>query len=495
MNRPRRRQGSALGKIFVRFSLLVLGAASVIALWQLGYVNRWKETLQESWASYAPAWLTDQINQTLNFELAPVETTSEETASGEATPPPNTPLPVESALSLPMAAAPSPTEAFVATENRGETINGFTPSLPAPPAPRVVVTPPRNNPPPAPAPARSVEAAAPPVLSEIKAQLKNIDLLLRENPALALEKLQELTKNPVMTPDDSADVGYRLGYAARILKNEDLAEKSWKETAGKYPQAKGGRYSALALADTYFRKFAGNTNTQVSHWDDIQKLYSQVLGTDDAPFLASDVRSVVKKNLGRLNDAIFFGSAPSELARYHRVENGELLGSIAGQYRVDYESLARINGINPNRIRAGMDLKVIVGDVSVVVRKNSRDPDLGPTLTWFLDGRWVREYQSCVGEGIKTPAGSYQVTSKERDPSWTNPTNGQLLPNDHPENILGTRWMALKGMDIQGLGIHGTTVPDSIPGYTSAGCVRLQNSQVEELFSFIRIGARVIIEE
>lgn len=107
----------------------------------------------------------------------------------------------------------------------------------------------------------------------------------------------------------------------------------------------------------------------------------------------------------------------------------------------------------------------------------------------------MREYPACVGPGDKTPAGTYTLTSKERDPSWTNPANGQLLPNDHPENILGSRWMAMKGMNTQGLGIHGTTVDDSIPGYTSAGCVRLHNRDVEELFSFARIGSSVTIIE
>ncbi|MCC8180122.1 MAG: L,D-transpeptidase, partial [Planctomycetes bacterium] len=90
---------------------------------------------------------------------------------------------------------------------------------------------------------------------------------------------------------------------------------------------------------------------------------------------------------------------------------------------------------------------------------------------------------------------TYTLTSKEKDPSWTNPANGQLLPNTHPENILGSRWMAMRGMNTQGLGIHGTTVDDSIPGYTSAGCVRLLNKDVEELFSYARIGGTVTVLE
>lgn len=333
--------------------------------------------------------------------------------------------------------------------------------------------------------------AAVPALSEAKARIKAIDQLLSSNPPEALRRIEELQAMP-LEPEDAAEAGYRRGYVARLLRDETNAEKSWKETAEKYPSLRGGRFSALAIGDTWYHQYAG-VRPQMSYWDDIQVMYSRVLGMDDAPFLPEQVKVQVKEKLNRLNDSLFFGSAPSKLARYHKVEPGELLSSIANKYRVDYESIARINGIDPNRIRAGMDLKLVVGNVEVVVRKNSAIPGKGPTLTWYLDGRWVREYPSCVGEGVKTPPGTYTFTLKERFPSWTNPVNGQLLANDHPENILGSRWMAMKGMDTQGLGIHGTTVDDSIPGYTSAGCVRLLNKDVEELFSFGRIGGKVIV--
>jgi lipoprotein-anchoring transpeptidase ErfK/SrfK len=262
----------------------------------------------------------------------------------------------------------------------------------------------------------------------------------------------------------------------------------------KWPALLGGRLSALALADTWNQLYVA-ARPQTSRWDEIQLMYSRVLGEDDAPFLPDAVKAAVKAKLSRINDAVFFGGAPTKLARYHKVQAGELLGSIANRYRVDYESVARVNGIHPNRIRVGMDLKVVTGEVAIVVRKNANLPDKTPTLTWFLDGRWVREYPATVGDGTKTPAGAYILTSKEKDPSWTNPLNGQLLPNRHPENILGSRWMAMKGMNVSGLGIHGTTIDDSIPGYTSAGCVRLLNRDVEELFSYARIGGKVTVLE
>ncbi len=340
----------------------------------------------------------------------------------------------------------------------------------------------------------SAPASALPVLSDAKAQLRVIDQMLSSDPSEALSRLNDLLATG-LDADDAAEAGYRKGFAARVLRDEGAAETFWSETAAQFPAQRGGRLSAMALADTWFQLHAAGNRADTRRWDDISILYSQALGRDDAPFLPEAVKRELKRKIGIVNNQVLFGPAPGKLARYHRVESGELLGGIANKYRVDYESIARVNGVNPNRIGVGTDLKLIVGDVEVIVRKYAGDPNRTPTVTWFIDGRWAREYDACVGDGVKTPAGTYTFTSKERDPSWTNPSNGQLLPNDHPENILGSRWMAMKGMGTQGLGIHGTTVDDSIPGYTSAGCVRLHNGDVEELFSFARIGGKVTILE
>ncbi|MDR2391921.1 MAG: L,D-transpeptidase family protein [Planctomycetota bacterium] len=331
-----------------------------------------------------------------------------------------------------------------------------------------------------------------PVRSRYMEEMREIDQLLRSNPGEARRRLENMVTG-VLSGEEEAGINYRLGYAARMLGEEEKAGKYWRGTVEKWPAFPGGRLSALAIADAWYGRYAG-TRAEMSRWDEIQALYSLVIGRDDAPFLPEEMKTGIKTRLNILNDAIFFGPAPTRLARYHKVESGEMLGSIASRYRTDYESIARINDIHPNRIHAGMDLKVMTGEVAIVVRKNEKTGKT-PVLAWFLDDRWVREYPACVGEGAKTPAGTYTLTLKERDPSWTNPLNGQLLPNNHPENILGSRWMAMKGMNVTGLGIHGTTVDDSIPGYTSAGCIRLYNRDVEELFSYARVGAKVTVTE
>ena len=64
------------------------------------------------------------------------------------------------------------------------------------------------------------------------------------------------------------------------------------------------------------------------------------------------------------------------------------------------------------------------------------------------------------------------------------------MPPESPENVLGTRWM---GFDIPGYGIHGTVEPKAIGQQVTAGCVRMLNEQVEELYSILPVGTEVVI--
>jgi len=49
--------------------------------------------------------------------------------------------------------------------------------------------------------------------------------------------------------------------------------------------------------------------------------------------------------------------------------------------------------------------------------------------------------------------------------------------------------------DVRGYGIHGTWEPSSIGKAESAGCIRMRNEEVEELYSLIPNGTAVEIVE
>ena len=58
--------------------------------------------------------------------------------------------------------------------------------------------------------------------------------------------------------------------------------------------------------------------------------------------------------------------------------------------------------------------------------------------------------------------------------------------------MLGTHWLSL---DLPGYGIHGTWEPDTVGKQESAGCIRLVNADIEELYTLLPVGTPVVIQE
>lgn len=88
-----------------------------------------------------------------------------------------------------------------------------------------------------------------------------------------------------------------------------------------------------------------------------------------------------------------------------------------------------------------------------------------------------------------TPTGYFQIRAKEINPPWIDPSDPEFEVPSGPDNPLGYRWMEIQG----NYGIHGTNRPDSIGHYVSNGCIRMNESDVEELFDIVEIGTPVEI--
>jgi lipoprotein-anchoring transpeptidase ErfK/SrfK len=59
-----------------------------------------------------------------------------------------------------------------------------------------------------------------------------------------------------------------------------------------------------------------------------------------------------------------------------------------------------------------------------------------------------------------------------------------------PGNPLGARAMYLSGSVYR---IHGTNAPSTIGQRVSSGCIRLTNEDVEDLYSRVKLGTKVIV--
>jgi len=105
----------------------------------------------------------------------------------------------------------------------------------------------------------------------------------------------------------------------------------------------------------------------------------------------------------------------------------------------------------------------------------------------LLEGeRVVKVYDVAVGAAVSpSPNGEYRIAQRLKDPTYYHPG---VVIGPGKNNPLGPRWI---GLDVKGFGIHGTNRPDSIGKNASHGCIRLRNSDIEDLFARVQVGDRV----
>jgi lipoprotein-anchoring transpeptidase ErfK/SrfK len=148
----------------------------------------------------------------------------------------------------------------------------------------------------------------------------------------------------------------------------------------------------------------------------------------------------------------------------------------------------RINNKHRTSIKVGERLKILKGNVTVLVDKSDY------TLTLLLDGRFIKQYQVGTGKSDKTPEGKFVIDNKLKNPVWYSPDG--IYQFGDPKNVLGTRWIGFEDKKgLYGYGIHGTTDPDSIGKEMSNGCVRLKNEDVEDLFDYVKAKMTVVIQK
>ncbi len=124
--------------------------------------------------------------------------------------------------------------------------------------------------------------------------------------------------------------------------------------------------------------------------------------------------------------------------------------------------------------------------------------DTPHTVLYYVlgNGQAIR-YGIGVGRQGFTWAGVKQVARKAEWPDWYPPSEmiarQPYLPRmvaGGPGNPLGARAMYLGGSEYR---IHGTNDPTTIGKHVSSGCIRLTNADVEDLYSRVQVGAKVIV--
>jgi lipoprotein-anchoring transpeptidase ErfK/SrfK len=196
----------------------------------------------------------------------------------------------------------------------------------------------------------------------------------------------------------------------------------------------------------------------------------------------SSLISRTQERLGAVNISLLFSPIVTELDDVHQVKPGDTLGKIASAKGTTVDFLKRANGLTSDTIRPQQKLKVPKGRFSVVVDKSQKQ------LLLTEENQFIKSYPVAVGKDDSTPEGTFKIVNRIPNPVWYK--QGAVVPQDSPENILGTRWL---GFDRAGYGIHGSVDPAPITEQATAGCVRMTNSDVEELFTIVPIGTEVTI--
>ena len=118
-------------------------------------------------------------------------------------------------------------------------------------------------------------------------------------------------------------------------------------------------------------------------------------------------------------------------------------------------------------------------------------------LYYVLGGGQAIRYGIGVGREGFTWSGVKTVERKSEWPDWTPPpemiARSPYLPRfmaGGVTNPLGARAMYLSGSFYR---IHGTNAPSTIGSRATAGCIRMVNEDVIDLYDRVKVGAKVMV--
>jgi hypothetical protein len=300
-------------------------------------------------------------------------------------------------------------------------------------------------------------------------------LLASENPSNVGEALGILHRIEEADVDHSATARVLLLREARGTEEIRIAQQII--AAG--PDTAGYGEACLVIADEI--GFDTDT-TAVKCWQLLSDAYSS---SDEIEW-----RSPIRQKLRNLVDFWVISKRPFSMAGFATVINGDSLSRIARNNKVTVDSLRSLNHLKTDVIHPGQKLKFLKGIFSVDIDKSDFWLDL------YIDGRWLQGFPVGHGKDNCTPSGDFIVDLVQKKPMWQ-PRDGRPPVDYGAEgNPLGERWIGFEDTPShQGLGIHGTSDPETIGSMGSEGCIRLRNEDVVEIFPWMRLGTRILIHD
>ncbi len=201
--------------------------------------------------------------------------------------------------------------------------------------------------------------------------------------------------------------------------------------------------------------------------------------------LSEDERKSAERALQDINIKILFSPTITPNSFLYTAQPGDTLSKIAKKYSTTVEFIRKSNGLKNDSIHEGMKLKIMKTTFKIAIDISDHQ------LKLYANHELIKTYSVATGRvGKATPKGTFTIVNKLENPVWYH--EGTAIPSGDPKNILGTRWL---GFSLKSYGIHGTTLPETVGTAASEGCIRILNSEVEELYSIVPQGATVTLAE
>jgi len=130
---------------------------------------------------------------------------------------------------------------------------------------------------------------------------------------------------------------------------------------------------------------------------------------------------------------------------------------------------------------------------TIVIRTNER------ALYYFVGFGEAIRYPVGVGRAGMQWSGTAFIDGKYIKPAWSPPDSNSkdysrsppVVPGGSPQNPMGVAAMTLSGGGQYA--IHGTNNEASIGHFVSHGCIRMHNVDIQDLYSRVTIGTRVVV--
>lgn len=310
----------------------------------------------------------------------------------------------------------------------------------------------------------------------VEDQLKSLVILAESYQAIEnISRAKAIWKEIVEKPEIETVLKDRGQFQLALLSKEETPEKAMDV----FRQLAKESENQNVVAGSFFELAKQFQNTK--NLIEANNAYREIFSRYPESIFAADAM----EQFGANNVQLLFSKKAIPYSKIHVVRPGESLALIAKKYNMPLQLLMESNKLTSANIHPNDRLRVVDARFSIDISKTKN------VLILRANDEFVKAYRVGTGREGSTPIGAFKITSKLKEPTWYHPDGG-VIPYGDKENLLGTRWM---GIDSPGYGIHGTWAPDSVGKQSSAGCVRLRNQDVEELYKIVTVGTTVQITE